>query len=803
MDTEPMGASGAGDPLIGLSDAHGLTRVLLDSMTEGVTLTRRDGILVYANPAEEALFGYGPGELIGRPVSIQNAYPEAENARIVGEVIAELERSGAWRGEWLNLRKDGSTFVSTARITRVELGGEIYWLCVRDDITDEHAALAALRESEARLEVATEAAQLGIWDWDVGTGRMTYSARAKAICGFPPDLEVTYEDARRVTHPEDYPRTSAMARRALDPNIRSRETFEYRILRPDGEVRWAVAQGEAVFAEVEGQTRAVRYLGAIQDITERKILEERLRASEAELRRLNTSLEAEVLLRTGERNLMATIVETTDAFILVLDLDYRVMAVNKAGADEFERIFGLRPQAGDDLLTLLDDHPEQQAAVRAMWSRALTGEAFTVAQEFGDARLDQPCYELKFNPLLSDDGVLIGSYQYAYDVTERLRSQAKLAEAQEALRQSQKLEAMGQLTGGVAHDFNNLLTPILGSLDMLSRRDGLDERTRRLLDGALQSAERAKVLVQRLLAFARRQPLQPRSVDVGRLVTEMSDLVASTSGPQIRVVVDIADDLPSARADPNQLEMAILNLAVNARDAMPDGGTLRISATAEQVADKSRSKLAKGRYVRISVADTGVGMDEATLARAVEPFFSTKGIGKGTGLGLSMVHGLASQLGGAVEISSRPGLGANIELWLPVGEEAPAEPASAPAAPGRSPARGVVLLIDDEDLVRASTADQLKELGYAVIEAASAEAGLQRIDTGDAFDILVTDHLMPGMSGLELASALHQRRLGLPVLIVSGYAEEIGIAADVARLSKPFRLNDLSDALTALTASSL
>ena len=239
----------------------------------------------------------------------------------------------------------------------------------------------------------------------------------------------------------------------------------------------------------------------------------------------------------------------------------------------------------------------------------------------------------------------------------------ELEVAHQQLRQAQKMEAMGQLTGGVAHDFNNLLTPIIGTLDLLQRRGVGGEREQRLIAGAVQSAERAKTLVHRLLAFARRQPLQPTAVDVAKLVTDMAEHVASTTGPQIQVVCDVADDLPPAKADPNQLEMALLNLSVNARDAMPDGGTFRITASAETISRLSH-QLRPGRYVRLSVADTGIGMSEATLARAIEPFFSTKGIGKGTGLGLSMVHGLASQLGGTLTISSRPGLGTNVELWL-------------------------------------------------------------------------------------------------------------------------------------------
>ena len=386
----------------------------------------------------------------------------------------------------------------------------------------------------------------------------------------------------------------------------------------------------------------------------------------------------------------------------------------------------------------------------------------------------------------------------ARDITEDKRRQAELELAQDALRQSQKMEAMGNLTGGVAHDFNNLLTPILGSLDMLQRRGLGNEREQRLIAGALESADRAKTLIQRLLAFARRQPLQTTSVDLSPLVKGMAELISSTTGPQIKVVVDAPEGFPPAKADPNQLEMAILNLAVNARDAMPEGGTLRITIDGETVGRQHRSNVAPGRYLRLSVVDTGSGMDEATLSRAVEPFYSTKGVGKGTGLGLSMVHGLASQLGGALTISSTPGIGTNVELWLPQSAEplvyAEPEARASPVSKGS----GTALLVDDEDLVRLSTADMLIDLGYSVVEAASAEEALKLVERGLQPDVLVTDHLMPGMTGTELARMLQDSRPGTRVLIVSGYAEAEGVAPDLPRLTKPFRSVDLAESLAAL-----
>jgi signal transduction histidine kinase/CheY-like chemotaxis protein len=440
--------------------------------------------------------------------------------------------------------------------------------------------------------------------------------------------------------------------------------------------------------------------------------------------------------------------------------------------------------------------------IRGFMERALAGESYTVVEEFGDPDLAKPYWEVTYTPLRDRDGQVVGAFHLASDITARLRAQDELAKAQEALRQSQKMEAMGQLTGGVAHDFNNLLTPIVGSLDMLQRRGIGNEREQRLIGSAMQSAERAKTLVQRLLAFARRQPLQAVSVDLHALVHGMVGLIGSTLGPKIEIRVELADDLPPARADANQLEMAVLNLGVNARDAMPDGGTLTISGGRESVKSGQHAGLMPGDYVRLSVADTGAGMDEATLARAVEPFFSTKGIGKGTGLGLSMVHGLAAQLGGGLTIASTPGEGTTVDLWLPIGIAPPLAGDRAAVAPARR-ARGQALLVDDEELVRMSTADMLNDLGYEVVEASSAEEALGLLKTGTRADVLVTDHLMPGMNGAELAREARSIKPELPILIVSGYAEVEGIAPDLPRLTKPFRNAELAERLEALSLGQL
>lgn len=519
------------------------------------------------------------------------------------------------------------------------------------------------------------------------------------------------------------------------------------------------------------------------------------RRAERELRVLNEDLEARVRAALAERSLLAEIVESTEAFVQVVAPDYSWLAINRAAADEFESIFGKRPTVGASMLDLLQDQPDHQAAVKAVWDRALGGETFSEVQEFGERV--RRSYEMRFGLLREEQGSTAAAFQFVNDVTDRVSKERRLAQAEEALRESQKIEALGLLTGGVAHDFNNLLTPIIGGLDMLQRRLPEDERNRKLLSGALASAERAQTLVQRLLAFARRQPLQPTAVDLGQLIEGMAGLIGSTIGPRVELIVQVAGDLPAGHADANQVEMALLNLAVNARDAMPEGGRLIVGVDALRIDNPQPDELRPGRYVRLSVEDTGVGMDEATLKRAIEPFYSTKAVGQGTGLGLSMAHGLAAQLGGGLRLSSRLGEGVRVELYIPVSDQVPSVIAAGTGL--ESPQfSGVALLADDEELVRASTADMLSEIGFDVIQVESADEALRQIERGFAPDLVVTDHLMPGLTGVELARRLKSLRPDLPILVVSGFADIDGIAADVPRLTKPFRQDELYRSLRTL-----
>ena len=376
------------------------------------------------------------------------------------------------------------------------------------------------------------------------------------------------------------------------------------------------------------------------------------------------------------------------------------------------------------------------------------------------------------------------------------RVEERTAEREAALAQvheMQKVESLGQLTGGVAHDFNNLLMAVLGNLEILRKYIPDDAKLRRLIDGAIQGAERGATLTKRMLAFARRQELQPTSVDVPKLVDSMVEMLSRSLGPNIEITTKFANDVPMARVDANQLELALLNLALNARDAMPRGGMLTISAGRALVGVGNFAGLTPGEYVRIAEEDTGFGMEEMTVKRATEPFFTTKGPGRGTGLGLSMVDGLVAQSGGAMRITSRVGTGTTIELWLPVAEpEAVEERRSAGPASIDGLRACRVLVVDDDPIVAAGTAAMLEDLGHRAIEAGSAEIALQVLNSQSGIDFVITDHAMPGMTGTELAERIRGTWPGMPVVLASGYPEIPGDELGLPRLSKPYRQEELA-----------
>ena len=386
-----------------------------------------------------------------------------------------------------------------------------------------------------------------------------------------------------------------------------------------------------------------------------------------------------------------------------------------------------------------------------------------------------------------------------------LRLQAEITEHQAteaALRQAQKLEAVGQLTGGIAHDFNNLLTVVIGNLVLASGRADDNSAMLPLLQSALRAAERGVALIQRLLAFARKQRLDPQSVDLRGLLAGIKELLQRTVGQTVRVEIATDADLAPAHVDANQIELAILNLAINARDAMPAGGTLRVSAHNQRADGGSPSELTPGDYVLVSVSDTGTGMDEATLAQAFDPFFTTKEVGSGSGLGLPMVQGFAAQSGGAVQIGSKPGQGTTVELWLPQAPEPPLGDATDRSDLTAPQGKATVLLCDDDRDVRRFLGELLRSDGYTALEASCPEAAFRLLEDGAAVDLLIVDYALPGLNGVEIIRRARHRRPSLKALLITGDASALADReAGAPVLRKPFRPAEFSQAVAAILAA--
>jgi PAS domain S-box-containing protein len=507
---------------------------------------------------------------------------------------------------------------------------------------------------------------------------------------------------------------------------------------------------------------------------------------------------AEKLLRQSEEQFRILVQGVTDYAIYMLDPDGRITNWN-LGA---QRIKGYRPEEiiGEHFSRFYTEKDRlkgepQQALNIAIRDGRYEKESWRVRKDG-----TQFWASVVIDPIHDDNGTIIGFAKITRDISERREAQKALEQTREALFQSQKMEAIGQLTGGIAHDFNNLLMVILGSLELVGKRLPDDPRIASLIGNATQAAQRGTALTQRMLAFARRQDLDLTTVDVLALVRDMTDLMQRSLGPSVSVETRFPLKIGMVRADANQLEMALLNLAVNARDAMPEGGTITIGAREEKVTAGSTRGLKAGRYVCLSVTDSGEGMDKATLVRAMEPFFTTKGIGRGTGLGLSMVHGLMEQSNGRFVLKSEQGEGTVAELWIPVAKETHAINAAGVTRNNGEAVRPlVVLAVDDDGLVLMNTAMMLEELGHKVFEATSGKQALDILRREEAVDLVITDHAMPQMTGVQLATAIKVEHPGLPIILATGYAElppgsEIGLP----KLAKPFRQQELSQAVTAV-----
>ncbi|SDT01567.1 hypothetical protein SAMN05216496_3041 [Pseudomonas sp. Z003-0.4C(8344-21)] len=588
----------------------------------------------------------------------------------------------------------------------------------------------------------------------------SWNSGAKRFKGYE-EAEILGEHFSRFYTAED--RAAGLPQRALNTAINEgRFEGEGWRVRKDGTNFWSHVVIDPI---IDPDGRLLGFAKITRDLTDRKMAEETLKQSEQQFR----------LLVQG----------VTDYAIYMLSPEGRVSNWNQGA----QRIKGYLPEE------IIGQHfsifytPEDRELGEPQRSLEIATREGRFENKSWRMRKDGTRFlaHVVVDAIRGDTGILLGFAKITRDITEAHQSRQALEKTREALFQAQKMQAIGQLSGGIAHDFNNLLTVILGNLEIVQKRMGADPKISRLLENATQGALRGVSLTQRMLAFARRQELKTESVDIAQLVQGITGLLRSSLGPGIRIETLFPDDLQPVLADNNQLELALLNLATNARDAMPDGGTVTITAQPQVVLELGDSQLPAGRYVCLSLTDTGEGMDAQTLASARDPFFTTKGLGKGTGLGLSMVHGFIEQLGGRFMLKSEKGQGTTAELWIPVALEGVAsKPQFSSAAPVSVP-RLSVLVVDDDSLVLTSTSLLLEDLGHRVLGATSGEQALRLFDQGEVIDLMITDMAMPKMSGAQLAHAVRMLKPDLPIILATGYAERLeGFAAELPRLPKPF-----------------
>ncbi|MCP2067853.1 UNVERIFIED_ORG: PAS domain S-box-containing protein [Pseudomonas reinekei] len=732
--------------------------------------------------------------------------------RTYSEQRFTLQREGRESDFWLDLTyspiRDEGAEVAGILVTAIETNERRR---IALELEQRSAAsLKAQRETEERLQLALAATDaVGTWDWDISEDRFIADAHFAQLHGVDPTManQLPISEYLHGVHPQD----RALITRSIKHCITHGSEYaeEYRLLQTDGQMRWVFARGRC-YKDHHG--RPIRFLGAALDLTERKHTEQALRQSQTELQ---------------------LIINAMPILISYVDREERFRLNNAAYLDWY----GLTPQElyGRTILEVLG---EEAYALRAPYiTEALSGRpcCFSISTLHRDGSLRQAL--MNYLPRHGADGAVNGFYIFVIDETERKNTEEalrnlnetleervaartrQLAEANErlqnemfereraedALRHAQKMEAVGQLTGGIAHDFNNMLTGIIGSLDLMQRyiAEGRANEIGRFTDAAVSSANRAAALTHRLLAFSRRQSLNRTPLNPNDLIRSLEDLLSRTKGDHIELSLQLAENIWRVNTDVSQLENALLNLVINARDAMPGGGELQIE-TANVYLDGSDittlEPVKAGDYVMIAVSDNGTGMTPSVLAKAFDPFFTTKPIGQGTGLGLSMIYGFAQQSGGHVSLFSLPGRGTSVRLYLPRLHSTEPEKVLSPVV-GEAPAAiagETVMLVEDDAAVRMLVLDLLRELGYRAHEAEDAKDALPVLESDLRVDLLVTDVGLPGMNGRQLAEIARQHRPELKVLFMTGYAE---IAAErqgfleegMDMVTKPFSIDLLAN----------
>jgi PAS domain S-box-containing protein len=811
-----------------------------------VTLWGEDGVMIY-NDAYSVFAGGRHPEILGSKV--REGWPEVAdfNDNVMKTCLAggtlsykdfklTLRRHGKPEQVWMNL--DYSPILDGH-------GNPAGVVAFVIETTERVKVERELRESEERLRIATEAAAIGTWDFDPVNGNLRWDDRCKALFGLPPSAHVDYDVFLAGLHPEDRETTDQAVQAALDPEGPGSYDVEFRTIGlEDGVERWIAATGRSLFAHGTGEKRAVRFTGTVIDISQKVRAEAALREQSRILETLNRSGPA----LAGELDLQKLVQMVTDAgvelsgakfgafFYNVLDDEgesYLLYTLSGARPEQFNfgmprntKVFG--PTFAGEGTIRSDDitkdpryghnpphngMPKGHLPVRSYLAVPVVSRSGEV---IGGLFFGHPVpgrFNESHERLLTgiaaqaaiaiDNARLYQAVQRANDTLEQRVQQRteELETANEALRQAQKMEAIGQLTGGIAHDFNNMLTVIRGSADILQRRTVDEEKRQRYVQAIADTADRAARLTSQLLAFARRQALKPEVFEVNQRVRGIGDMLRTVLGSRIRLLIESRCDGCFVETDAAQFETALVNMAVNARDAMQGEGELRIEVGAAERLASFQGPQADSGYVTVGVTDTGDGIAHEDLDRIFEPFFTTKETGKGTGLGLSQVYGFAKQSGGEIEVQSERGRGTTFIMYLPRSESAEADAASKAGPAAQPNAEGRILVVEDNPEVGRFAEQVLADLGFETRRAATASEALTLLEAGERFDVMFSDIVMPGQSGIDLAREVRKRWPDLPVILTTGYSDALMMHRDLdfPILHKPYSL----EALAAVLAKAL
>ena len=750
--------------------------LLVDALSDyAIYLLDADGFITTWNAGAERIMGFRPGEVIGQHFS--RFFPaDAQAAGAPERILAGAGAVGRHEEEAWRVRKDGSRFWANAiaQPVRDEHGAIIGFAEITRDITERVAAQNALIESEGRFRMLVEGViDYAIYMLDPSGVVINWNAGAERLKGYAPEEILGQHFSRFYTREE---RAAGVPAIVLASAAREgRYEAEGWRVRKDGSRFWASVVVDAIRDEA-GQLQG--FAKVTRDITERRAAQEALRESERQFR----------LLVGG----------VTDYGLYMLDPNGIITSWN-AGA---ERIKGYAAEEiiGQHFSRFYTER-DRAAGIpaRALYTAGRVGR---FEAEGWRVRKDGAMFwaNVVVDPIRDEQGKLIGFAKITRDITERRNAQLALQEAQTQRAHAQKMDALGQLTGGVAHDFNNLLMVVSGHIRTLKNAVAGDARAARAAEAIELAAQRGETLTRQLLTFARRQTVNPMVIQVSERIEAFRTMLASSIGGSAQLVTTIGPEVWPVKVDSSELELSLVNLVLNARDAMPGGGVVALTAENVTLARGDIKEDIEGDFVALHVADTGTGIAPDVLERVFDPFFTTKQVNKGSGLGLSQVHGFAHQSGGTVTIESTLGKGTTVTLYLPRGraDDAPAGEVLVESARG-----GSVLVVDDNPEVADVSAGMLKQLGYDVHQARDAASALAAVQTR-AFDLVVTDVVMPGtMDGIALARTLRERQPALPVLLVTGYSQAASDAApEFPVMRKPFQLAELSRAAARMIAES-